>query len=207
MTGKPLLLVHHHICENLGYLYISGKLFYLKMLRTSAWIAYIVFLPIYYPPYSNSYWVSHRRFWIQHQVTHQFKVTSPCLIKYLHHHINPIHMSGSFYLFQGMLLFCSILFSSVHSLKHLIDFFLTIFVGKFIYASMFLTDVFLNIKQKVRHNIFILHNDYKLLSLLIYFCHTHPSQVYYSYLLFIFEVKLPTKRINNNKIKFKYNVL
>ena len=32
---------------------------------------------------------------------------------YFHHLINPIHPSGSFYIFHGILLFCSIFFSSV----------------------------------------------------------------------------------------------
>ena len=101
LTGKPLFLVHHYVREILGYLYRWGKQF-LNMC-----LALIIFLPsislsaTFQPLLGISLQVL-----TSAQITYHFKVTYPCFIKCFRHQINPIHLSGSLYLFHGILFFC-----------------------------------------------------------------------------------------------------
>ena len=71
MTGKPLFLLHYHVDEKLGALNRLGKQNLSKIILRYAWLPQVFFLPSPYLPYSNRYWVSYRKFWIQHQVTYQ----------------------------------------------------------------------------------------------------------------------------------------
>ena len=164
MTGKPLFLVHYSIDEKLGAMDILGKKFYLKMVWRSACLAQVFFLPYPYPPHSNRYWVSHCKFWLQHQVTYQLWVNSPCLIKYFCHKIIPIHLQGSIYLFHGIFLLCSILFSS--------DQFMIGLGYRGVCDSYFIDN------HEARHSICILHIDKKTPFLFENDCPIQTSQAY-----------------------------
>ena len=113
VTGKLLLLVHHYVRENLDYIDRWGEWFFWKYLNIC--LDLIIFLPLI--------WLS-AIFQPLLGISLQFLTSTPSnllilihlsffFIKDFHHHINPIHMSGSFYLFHGILLFYSIFFSSV----------------------------------------------------------------------------------------------
>ena len=128
MNGKPLFLVHHSINENLVYLDIRDKKIYLKYFEDMRGLHAFSSFHIHTRRITTVIWYLIASFGFNPKKLTNFKLLI-FLIKYSYHHINPIHLSGSFYLLYGILLSCSILFSYIHSLKCLIGFCLATFVG------------------------------------------------------------------------------
>ena len=108
VNGKPLFPVNHPVYENLGTMDRLGKQFYLKMIWISAWLAQVFFLLSSYLPHSTRY-LSHHKFWLQHQITYQLWVNYQFLIKHSHHDIIQIIYQAQY--ISSKVYFCSVKFS------------------------------------------------------------------------------------------------